>query len=95
MAEMREGTPSKIPGMRRMRCYRADVTGDTTHELELAALAKAEKHLPGVQLEMALDYSFGERTLTLREIRTAVAEGPGKELQAQIRVWEIVPEEEL
>lgn len=81
--------------MRRMRHYNADVTGDTTDELELAALQKAAKHLPGARLEVSETYGFGERHLTLREIRTGVPEGPGKELQAQIAVWELVPDEEL
>jgi hypothetical protein len=80
--------------MRRMRTYRADVTGDTPDELELAALSKAAAHLPGVPLEISETYTFGERHLTMREIRTGVAEGAGKELQAQINVYELVPDEE-
>ena len=47
MSEAKPGLPARTPGMRRMRHYNADVTGDTTDELELAALQKAAKHLPG------------------------------------------------
>lgn len=92
---MKPGTLACTPGMRRMRCFRAEVTGDTPGDLEQRALAEAQRYLPGAPLELSPIYTFHSRHLTIREMRTGEpdpVEG-GHALQAQIHVYELVPED--
>jgi hypothetical protein len=93
---MKRGMASPVHGMRRMRSFVAEVTGNTPAELELAAFTEATLHLPGRDLEVSDIYSFRTRHLTIRECMTGETDPveQGHALQAQITVYELVPEVE-
>jgi hypothetical protein len=91
---MKPGLASRVEGMRRTRCYVAEVTGNSPDELEAAALAEAASYFPGSRLEVSGTYSFRKRHLTIRETVTGEpdpAEGRHA-LQASINVYELVPD---